>query len=713
MSSTLKNHVWTTPDQVFARSITLGDAELPRGWTKNSVVIQPGTKACAVVDGTFIGDIPPGEFTFHDLREKLFSWRKGEATLLLTRSDVVRLPVDCKGIVSADDVPMDIRVDVGVQIDNPATFVNNMMGPRKDFTVKELAARLTPAVRQEAWASTARMRVDDLRGPAVVSKVAQQIVSGIADSFKRYGLRVFSVEGLLMQPTGMEKHWDKVKENNIEVADEQLVNKRLGQDVGIQQERGELQSKLRGVEHGNELDALNAEVSRRTERIPAFEKLRDAAIADRFDSANSAEELKQLLSGVDKQRLLRKEEMDQLVEGFDERKADRQSLREHIVSVLDINRQQEIDALRLAVEHSLELANAKNDLEMAEATNSVENVKWRNEIAREFELAERHRDERKRDLAAKWERIRETQRQKQDSSWETLLHKQREETIRTELAYKEAERKRRLELLEAENIAEIERQKIVGERLRREFELEMGNRESDAQFGRLKQVQDMNFAGHARQAQLDADLTAQAESRANAHEIDKLKTMGDLSAEALIASTNADNARALADLKMQEAKSGADIAAASSTGQDKLNEERLKLYERLSEAEKSKADAIADVFQQALKGQQTAVEQMISGLATASRPHAPPQPVAPLPTPGAAAAEWHVLLAGNNQSGPHSPQQIQSLIQQGQVAAETLVWKAGMAGWVAIAQVTELAGVLPPAAPPPPPAPAAPPPPPA
>ena len=713
MSSTLKNHIWTTPEQVFARSITLGDAELPRGWTKNSVVIQPGTKACAVVDGTFIGDIPPGEFTFHDLREKLLSWRKGEATLLLTRSDVVRLPVDCKGIVSADDVPMDIRVDVGVQIDNPAVFVNNMMGPRKDFTVEELAARLMPAVRQEAWSATARMNVDDLRGAAIVSKVAQQIVAGIADSFKRYGLRVFSVEGLLMQPTGMEKHWDKVKENNIEIAGEQLINKRLGQDVSIKNERGLLESQLHGIENRNELEALNAEVTRRSERIPALEKLRDAAIADTFDSAKSSEELKQLLSGVDKQRLLRKEEIGQLVEGFEERKTDRASLREHIVTVLDLNRQQEVDSLKLAVEHSLELANTKNELEMAEATNSVENVKWRNEIAREFESAERHREERKKELTSKWDRIRETQRQKQDSSWEKLLHEQREETIRTELAYKEAERKRRLELLEAENVAQIEKQKIAGERLRREFELEMDNRESDTQFDRLKRVQDMNFEGHSRQAQLDADLTAQAESRANAHEIDKLKTMGDLSAEALIAASNSDNAQVLADLKMQEVKSGTDIAAASSTDQAKLNEERLKMYERLNEAEKSKSDAISDVFQQALKGQQTAVDQMISGLANASRPRSPAQPAVRPPAPVTSVAEWHVLLTGNNQSGPHSPQQIQSMAQQGQVVAETLVWKAGMAGWVAITKVTELAAVLPAAAPPPPPTSAAPPPPPA
>ena len=85
----------------------------------------------------------------------------------------------------------------------------------------------------------------------------------------------------------MEKHWEKVKDNNVEVADEKLINKRLSQDVEIQQQRGELESKLRDVDNSKELDELNAEVKKRSEKIPALEKLRDAAIADTFDSAKS------------------------------------------------------------------------------------------------------------------------------------------------------------------------------------------------------------------------------------------------------------------------------------------------------------------------------------------------------------------------------------------------------------------------------------------
>ena len=670
MADVQKNIRWGSPADIFARSLSLEDNDIPRGWLSNSIIIEPGTRACAMVDGRFLGEIPSGEFTFHDFRDKLQFWRKGQATVLLTRSDVVRLPVNCDGFVSADEVPIDMRIDVGVQIDDPVLFMKNLMGPRKEYPIKELAERLTPAVKQEAWVATARLKVDELRGPAIATKVAQQVVDAIAPAFRRYGLKVFSVEGMLMQPSGMEKHWEKVKQNNVEVADERLVNRRLGDDVGIL-----------------------------TDRISLREKLRDIAISDQFDQARSEEEFKTLVSQVDKARLLRKEELDQLAEGFDQRKGDREAVRSHIIEVLDINRQQEIDQMRAQVGHTLEMAARKNELDLAEATNSVENAQWRNEIAREIERAEKQREERRKDLTAKWERIREARRQKLDGSWERLLHQQREETIRTELAVKEAERGRRVELLEAEAAAQIEAQRIIAERQRREFELEMGGRESDAQLDRLKRVQDMNFDGHARQVQMEADLKGQAESRAQNYEIEKLKTMGTLSAEALIAASNGDNARVLAELKMQEAKSQADVQLASRTDQQALNEERLRLYEKLSEAEKSKADAIANVFQQAIKGQQDAVAQMIGGLAAAHTPTRPPAAPPPLATAG---AEWHVV-AREGQSGPHSVQQVQAMVQRGQLAADALVWKTGMAGWIALAECVDFSGILATAPPPPPP----------
>ena len=442
MANAPANQRWETPAEIFATKLSLEDNDIPRGWTKNSIVIQPGVRACAIVDGQFLGEIPAGEFTFHDFRDKLQFWRKGTATILLMRSEVVRLPVDCNGFISADDIPIELRVEVGIKIDNPVAFMLNMMGPRKEYPVKELADRLTPAVKQEAWVATARLKASELRGPAVAAKVSQQIVDAIAPSFRRYGLSVFSLEGFAAQAAGMEKHWDKVKENNFEVAGERLTNQRMGEDVGIRTDRIALLEKLRDIVISDKFDQARTE-----------EESRDIEISDKFDEARSDEELKTLIAQVDKARLLRKEEIDQLTEGFNERRGDREAIRGHIVGVLDINRQQEIDQLRAQVKHSLDIAALKNELELADATNSVANLEWRNEIAKELELAENGREERKKNLASKWERIREVQRQKQDGSWERLLHQQREESIRTELAIKEAERARRVGLLEAESVA--------------------------------------------------------------------------------------------------------------------------------------------------------------------------------------------------------------------------------------------------------------------
>lgn len=676
MADSPKNHRWTAGKELFARRITIEDGDVPRGWVNNSIVIEPGTRAFAVVDGRPIGEVTDGEFTFKTFRERLQFWRRGQATILLTRTDIVRVPIDCNGFISSDSIPIDIRVDVGVQVTDPGLFLTNMLGPRNEYTIEELARRLAPPIRQEAWTAISRFSAADIRGPATTARISDQIVSAAEAVFKRYGLRIVGVESMAVQPKGMEKHWERVTENMVEVAGERLGNERMKDDVAIL-----------------------------GERVGLRDQLRDIAVTDAIDKVRTAEELKALVAEVDKKRLLRKEEMDQLVEGFEQRKGDRQSVRDHLLATLAINREQELDQMRAAVGHSLELQSLKNDLELAEASTALENQQWRAEISREIELAERRREERRKDLDAKWERLRERQKQHQDSSWEALLHEQREEAVRTELALKEADRKGRLAIIEVELTRRVEEERIATERLRREFELEIGRRESDDQLERLRSVQQMNFDGHAQQVRLDAELKAQTEDRANTHELDRLRTMGSLSAEALIAASGSDNARALAELKMQEARSRAEIEAAGRGGEQALNEERLKLYERLHEAERGKADAIADVFQQALKGQQSAVEQMITGLAAA---HSPPRATAaraaaPPPAPGAA-AEWHVIGPAG-QSGPHTLRQIEMMLRDGRLLGESHVWRAGMEGWLAALDVPELAGcfaAVPPAPPPPP-----------
>ena len=73
-------------------------------------------------------------------------------------------------------------------------------------------------------------------------------------------------------------------------------------------------------------------------------------------------------------------------------------------------------------------------------------------------------------------------------------------------------------------------------------------------------------------------------------------------------------------------------------------------------------------------------------------------PQAPPPPPP---ASWHIVEAGQS-VGPFSGAQLADAVQQGRVRAETLVWFAGMSGWMQAGQVPQLAGLF---GPPPPPIP--------
>ena len=123
-----------------------------------------------------------------------------------------------------------------------------------------------------------------------------------------------------------------------------------------------------------------------------------------------------------------------------------------------------------------------------------------------------------------------------------------------------------------------------------------------------------------------------------------------------------------------------------------LNEERLRMYEKMNEAEKSKADAIAEAYKTAMQSQQGNVQQMIGGLAQASTP-APQVPVGfPLPMPPATAVPpmlgaetWHVSLNGQQSPGLQLAQ-VQQYIQSGQLTRESMVWKTGMPAWAPAGQ---------------------------
>lgn len=85
----------------------------------------------------------------------------------------------------------------------------------------------------------------------------------------------------------------------------------------------------------------------------------------------------------------------------------------------------------------------------------------------------------------------------------------------------------------------------------------------------------------------------------------------------------------------------------------------------------------------------------------------PQQQMAPPPMPGAVNVTYMVSVNGQ-QFGPYNMQQLQQMVQNGQLTAQTYVWKQGMANWDLAGNVQELAtlfGAVPPPTPPTPPMP--------
>ncbi len=99
----------------------------------------------------------------------------------------------------------------------------------------------------------------------------------------------------------------------------------------------------------------------------------------------------------------------------------------------------------------------------------------------------------------------------------------------------------------------------------------------------------------------------------------------------------------------------------------------------------------------AAMGQMLGQATVPRGGGAAQAPAAAPAAAAPPPLPQ---ASTYFIAVGGQQTGPLDMATIQQQIQSGQITADTLVWKDGMANWTKAQDVSEVAGLF--AATPPP-----------
>ncbi len=671
MTTKIQASRWFVTPTDFAIRVTVPDL---KGWIGKSLVVEAGTRALVIDEGVLLGELPAGEYTFQTLLDRLEFWRKKQTTVFLARAEEQLLLSNIKNVACSEGLGFDLELQWGLQLGDVVAFMHNLMGTRDAVSVPDLQEMIGPVMAQAIRETVCQHTFDEVNEPGFTRVLSDGIRTRVDARLKRFGL-VFKELGWLRSNSDGE-HLAQKKGELLLAAKETQVE-RMAADIAN--------------------DKLKARLDNYREKIPVRTALREVLSDDKISKLQSTEDLKKALLDVDRQRLLRKEDHDMLVEAYADRKEDRGNLREHLQTTLDLQREQELDALRLDVDHAMQMKAMEHDAALAKLSRSADSDAWKDEVEREKQERMHHWEQKREKQRAKWQMIHEARSEKRDESWKSIQHEDRIEDIRGDLELRRAERQRKLDLLQAELETRLASERLEVQKRQKEWELKFKQQKSANQIERLQKVQEMNARFAEQQQRMQLDLETLKADSSHKRELERMQAMGSMSTEAMIATAGADNAALLADLKKHEATQELAKVEASASPDAALNEERLRMYEKMNETEKAKADAIAEAYKMAMQSQQTNVSTMIGGLAqaaTGGQPAAPQpvaaKPVAPQSSAPPPAAVWHVSLNGT-QSPAMSLEQVNQAIQTGQVVPSTMVWKTGMKEWKTADQVQELA----------------------
>jgi|GEM_PF-1051747 hypothetical protein len=681
----IENLRWSVDSNDFATRLVIpdlkgvfrfGPLELPK---QRSLVIEAGTRALVVDEGCLVGEVSPGSYVLETFLERLQFWRERQVTVVLARQEDVALQLALK-VPTAEFLTVDAKVRLTVQIEDIAAFLENLLGAQERLLIKHVensthrsvSELVSPLVRQALWGAIRSVSIKDLMTPGVQQQMSDTVTDAVCSSLKRYGLRFVEVQMV-----------------HIEHEDHDALAERSG-DRWIEDEEKRLQ--ILRLETESEL--ARDEVDKRLQRNSVRRELMSALNAGKMDGVNSEEEMRQFVLDIDRQKLLRREERDQLVFDYETNKQDRGIARQHGLKLLQLEQRLELENARVDLDHAVAARAIEHEIELSQLTHSKRNQDWQQKLQLERDRLQSARDERRKARDFKWDELRRDGVNRREEQTEQALQTQRLDAIADEIRISRRERKNRVAMLEIELKAHLEEQNLELTKRRKEWELEHANQKSDSQIDRMRRVQDMNLDFDHRRKQNELDLELLKDDRSHARELERIQAMGSLSAEAMIATANEGNAALLADLKKQEHLTKSKLETAEA-----LNEERLRLYDKLNDTERAKADA----YQRAMQSQKelasdvsaakkaTVVAGGLGGLggvvavpgassvaADAARTGSPP-PLTEAPT-------WHVAIGGQ-QAGPLTPSQVRQQIAAGSVNSATLTWCAGMSGWEPIGQV--------------------------
>lgn len=666
----------------------LGAVDLPK---QRMLVVEAGTRAFVVDEGCVIGEVPPGSYLLQTFLERLQFWRERQVTVVLARQEDVAISIALQ-VPTAEYLTVNAKVRLTVQIEDVGAFLENLLGAQERLLInhvdgapyRSLVRLAGPLVRQALWGAMRSRSISELMAPDVQQQLSTTVSETVCESLKRYGLRFVEVQMLMLEQEQHGELAERASERWIEDEEKRLKILRL-----------QTESQLAADE-----------TDKRLARNAVRRDLMAALNAGKMDTVNSEEELRQFALDIDRQKLLRKDEREQFVAEYLKNRKNR----EQTLKLLQIEQRLEIEAAREDLDFAVRTLALEHEIEISKLAHSKRNQEWQQRLQLDRDRLQFARDERLKANEFKRDEVRRDAALRRTEDVEKMLNRQRLEEIANEVEVARRERKNRVSMLEIELKAHLEEQNLELTKRRKAWELDHKNQTADSQIERMRRVQEMNIDFEQRRKQNDLDLELLRDDRSHARELDRLRLMGELGTEALIATADSDNAAALADMKKQEFLTQSRIETAEA-----LNAERLRLYEKLNDTEREKADAIAAAYQRAMHSQQ----ELASDVSHAKRPTVVAGGlggVVAVPGAGSVSADaaasgspppipespiWYIAIGGQ-QSGPLTATQVRSQIATGAVTRDTLAWNSSMSGWQPMGQLGDWANAFGPSQQPPP-----------
>ena len=647
----------------FARRITVDDA---KGFFTKGLVIEPGTKAVIVEDGVRCGEVPPGTYVLKSFAEHLQPWSRKQATAILTRMEDLRLAETFPGadpdpgFPTSDNLFVDVSLNLTLQMHDVERFLHNYMGVRDVITEDQLRDDIRPLIRQALWSAIRRLSIRDLGAPDAVRTLSDSIDRELGPSFSRYGLKFIEIQTVSIR----HEKFDELEQNQGEIW---LWKEGLQQQQDINQlySNEELQ-RIKNLERDNELKLLAYEVqsdfgdgviASKTRRITILNEIREVTQQGRMDKLTSRDEMKQFLLDRDKDRLIREKEWDQVLENYEQDKEDRSQLRQHILSLLERKREQEIVELDSENRHQHRLQQLGFELEIAKQAKATDSAEHEKELEKSQNKAIRDHEQATADLKLQFININQVNDLTREDEWKQAVNDNRIKTLQYEFDL-------RVKDDEARRIREEE-----------EWRLSLKTRKMDAKTDTLIKLTEMNVEADRQERQQKHDEEQAARV-----------TRSGMSTEALMVDAAPENAKILGDVEIAKAQAEANKARAEAEA---------------AQADSDRSDKLVDrVIESAEKGQQD-----MKDIAMQSIEAGRPSPAAP-PTPEAAAdgdaLTWLVSINGE-QTGPFPLTTLQEWAGTGRLSPDANVWSKSLGPqWTKASQAAELSGHFPP--PPPQPA---------